>query len=120
VGGGTMRRKAADMTTIKSYYSKRLAILLATWIALGGSLVYASVEYSPWWIVGLLALQIVLGVTIIRWRCPKCDHAVLHPAVNLFGTKIRYWSCWVPNECGNCKLNFHETTSPETSKINAI
>ena len=63
---------------------------------------FAAVYFSPYFVIPLVVLLLVIGLYTISLRCPHCGKRVLYNPLTILGTTIWIWTAWIPKRCTEC------------------
>jgi hypothetical protein len=81
---------------------KKYRAVILLWLVVGFALLIAAVNLSPYYLIGLLTIAIIVGVYVMRLRCPVCGKPALYKPVTIFGITMPFWISWIPERCSKC------------------
>src|SRR5438309_1121169 len=81
---------------------RRSRMLRLIW-GVGAGTLLLLIAVSRFFVIPLVALLLVLGVSLMLLRCCRCGHPIHRRRLKIGNVELSYWSAWLSKRCPRCQ-----------------
>jgi hypothetical protein len=76
--------------------------LFVLWFVGGFAFGLLTVYVNRFFVILLVALLAVVGISMMRLRCKTCGHPIHMHYIRIFRRAFPYWAPWISDRCDQC------------------